>query len=314
LCEVPQQAQAVDEVITGNFFAPTKPLEDSFQAKGQKQNTRYKPKPISCSTKDSSLSSVSVLSGIGGERYRWTKGFFVQADTSFTKREMRLINDAMYELHKVLCIPVNMWTRNSRPVGDYAFIKKGGRGTGCYAQIGRLGGRQIINLETGRCLNKATIIHEAIHALGFNHEQTRPDRDDYINIYWRNIIPGLEFNFKKFRGALTYNIPYDFNSIMHYDGYAFSRNGRPTIVGKNGERIGFNSLLSPHDIQRLRAMYNCNDPEVPVEVTKPEEEVTTTTTETVAVTKPAEEEVTSTEPEEGSIGNKTKTAPKCQST
>ncbi len=70
-----------------------------------------------------------------------------------------------------------------------------------------------------------TIIHELYHALGFWHEQSRPDRDTYIIINSGNIQGGQEFNFLLNPVASTYG-PYDFDSIMHYDKCAFS-NGCP---------------------------------------------------------------------------------------
>ncbi|CBY18665.1 unnamed protein product [Oikopleura dioica] len=38
-------------------------------------------------------------------------------------------------------------------------------------------------------------VHEFMHALGINHEQTRPDRDDYITVNYDVIQPPLGFNF-----------------------------------------------------------------------------------------------------------------------
>lgn len=48
------------------------------------------------------------------------------------------------------------------------------------------------NLSIGQgCDYKAIIEHEILHALGFYHEQSRTDRDDYVNIWWDEILPGV---------------------------------------------------------------------------------------------------------------------------
>ena len=44
-----------------------------------------------------------------------------------------------------------------------------------------------IKLEQGRCDSFGTVAHEIIHALGFTHEQNRPDRDQYVKILFDNI-------------------------------------------------------------------------------------------------------------------------------
>ena len=41
------------------------------------------------------------------------------------------------------------------------------------------------------CIGSPGIEHLFMHVLGFDHEQTRADRDDHVKIDWKNIIPGL---------------------------------------------------------------------------------------------------------------------------
>lgn len=62
--------------------------------------------------------------------------------------------------------------------------------------------------------------------------QSATERDDYVEIMWENIEPGMESNFDKFSADVITNfgVEYDYGSIMHYDPYGFSINGLPTIV------------------------------------------------------------------------------------
>ena len=83
--------------------------------------------------------------------------------------------------------------------------------------------------------------------LGMYHEQSRCDRDTYVRILSENIIRGYENNFSVQCGGASDVLSYDEGSIMHYDPYAFSSNGLPTIVSlrgldsQMGQRTGMNS-------------------------------------------------------------------------
>lgn len=61
-------------------------------------------------------------------------------------------------------------------------------------------------------------MHEVGHTLGFFHEQSRPDRDDYIDIVRKNIAKFRENNFEKYTitEIENYDEPYDLSSDMHY--------------------------------------------------------------------------------------------------
>ena len=59
----------------------------------------------------------------------------------------------------------------------------------CWSWIGRIGGPQDISIGPG-CEDKGIVIHEIFHALGRWHEQSRPDRDLYVEIIMENIQEG----------------------------------------------------------------------------------------------------------------------------
>jgi hypothetical protein len=93
--------------------------------------------------------------------------------------------------------------------------------------VGRQGGAQIINIASWN--TQFVIIHEIYHSLGFWHEQSAYDRNDFVIINWGNIQSGYSHNFDIRGNALVYG-PYDFDSFMHYPRWAFSANGQDTIT------------------------------------------------------------------------------------
>ena len=68
---------------------------------------------------------------------------------------------------------------------------------GCASQVGRVGGGQSVTIGDG-CLTMGIIEHELMHVIGFWHEQSRADRDEYVRINWDNVEKGMEANFIKF--------------------------------------------------------------------------------------------------------------------
>ena len=104
-------------------------------------------------------------------------------------------------------------------------------------------------------------LHEMGHVLGLHHEQKRWDRDEHILVYEENIDPRFLGEFAKVDTVPTEQwtavTAYDRGSIMHYQPYAFSSNGKPTLtdLAGNTEGIGFQSTLSPYDIDQINAMY-----------------------------------------------------------
>jgi len=152
------------------------------------------------------------------------------------------------------CIKYIPWTNQK----DYVQLKY--EQTGCWSRLGRTGGEQPIVLDMG-CWSVGTVVHEMLHAIGFQHEQNRPDRDQYLNIYWDKIMPDKKSQFELAKG-LVFNTPFDFKSIMLYGETAFSQDKKSATMLAKDTKIRFpdadrREAMSPTDIYEVKQYYNC---------------------------------------------------------
>ncbi|XP_026147460.1 low choriolytic enzyme-like isoform X2 [Mastacembelus armatus] len=165
----------------------------------------------------------------------------------YSQRERDTIVRGLESFAEVTCIRFTP-LRRQRDFVDIQSL------SGCFSFVGRRGRSQTVSLSRQGCVFKSVIQHELLHALGFNHEQTRSDRDEHVRILLENVIPGMEHNFRKIE-TRNLGTPYDYNSVMHY-----GRNREPTIIPipDNNVAIGRAEEMSPVDILRVNRLYQCN--------------------------------------------------------
>ncbi|XP_075539458.1 hatching enzyme 1.2-like [Dermacentor variabilis] len=182
-------------------------------------------------------------------------------DEAFDDAAKAVIADAMQLIQTRTCI-------RFQPHSDEEnFISIAYRRGRCASNVGMQCGEQTVALDPSLCMETGLVAHEFLHALGFFHEHSRPDRDGYVSIVWDNIIEASNESFwrKKETEADTLGEPYDYQSVMHYPHDAFNKPGsgstllpkapevQPETLGKAIQE----NFLTDTDIRKLNMLYNC---------------------------------------------------------
>ncbi|NXD89323.1 MEP1B protein, partial [Chaetorhynchus papuensis] len=201
------------------------------------------------------LSWMQERNSIIGDNYRWPHVIPYVLENSLEMNAKGLILKAFEQYRLKTCIDFKPWEGEKNYISVF-------KGSGCWSSVGNMQmGLQQLSIGAN-CDRIGTIQHEFLHALGFWHEQSRSDRDDYVTIVWDRIQSGKEHNFNKYDDKTSdfLNVPYDYNSVMHYSKTAFKNGTEPTILTNIpdfmdviGQRMDF----SEYDLQKLNRLYNC---------------------------------------------------------
>jgi len=172
-------------------------------------------------------------------------------ESGLSQNIQAVIPKAIAEYKKYTCIRFKPRTHERA----YIKFRPGG---GCSSPVGYRAGRvNTITLASG-CYPIGTVMHEIGHSIGIYHEQSRPDRDTYVEILFQNVPSSVRNNFNIASNIDSLGTKYDYLSMMHYGRNAFG-GGRMTIKTKNSKyqmkigerRAGFSEI----DKKQINLMY-----------------------------------------------------------
>ncbi|CAF1495364.1 unnamed protein product [Adineta steineri] len=192
---------------------------------------------------------------------RWTNGIvpYMMKPGDFNAGQEAVIVQAMRRLEQSVAINNKLCVQFRPKIATDKHFITIKDGAGCTSSVGQ-NWHSVKELTLGSgCIHEGTIMHELLHTLGFWHEQSRPDRDNYVTVQYANVQKGLEHAFNKYTTTVdTLGTPYDYQSLLHYGTDYFTSNGKPTLVPKDPLAvIGQRNNLSSIDIQEVRLYYQC---------------------------------------------------------
>ncbi len=111
---------------------------------------------------------------------------YIITGASFTGDDTDVILASMAHIETHTCISFR-----PKEDADEHWIDINHSDSGCYAHLGYYDHLQVhnVNLQLSGCVAQGVVVHELLHILGVNHEQNRPDRDTYLEMFWENVDP-----------------------------------------------------------------------------------------------------------------------------
>jgi len=220
------------------------PVRPNFKAKYDNRNYG------DISTQSSALTAVGTEFNEDWGECLWNFGVIPYVISGFNATDRATVESHVRYLDQ----NTNLTLKPRSGDSDYIIIKPNDPFPNAigYSCVGRQGGSQEVVLGgTGR----GHTVHEILHAAGFWHEQSRPDRDNFVEIVWANIADDdMKSNFDKHEDSRPLG-PYDYQSVMHYGSTAFG-DGNTTIRRASGSGpVGRGNSMTGMDKDGVNILY-----------------------------------------------------------
>ncbi|XP_033727684.1 MAM and LDL-receptor class A domain-containing protein 2-like [Pecten maximus] len=201
------------------------------------------------------------------EKYRdyvsWENGSVPYITTNMWPGDEFLpwIDESISHFHDEACL---QWKERAEET-EYVDFLGGDQNGFCAAYIGRLHNQSspiFLDQLTNNCKALYVVIHEMMHAIGFDHEQGRPDRFNWLIMNWECIMSFAINNYVK--GPLSTSVELDWTSIMQYNPGIFNNcNNKGTMQTSYPafDRLLYINLnyLTHYDSRALVEAYRCNE-------------------------------------------------------
>lgn len=123
---------------------------------------------------------------------------------------------------------------------------------------------QLISLdESCDGTSEATVMHELIHAWGFQHEHSRPDRTSFINVNLDNTDDDEQFIMLDDLNWRDSGFPYEIESVMHYCSTCGTNGKGPVMTYYDGNFFDSGQFMTTTDALQIQWKY-CRNHEIPV--------------------------------------------------
>ncbi len=159
----------------------------------------------------------------------WPNGIiYYQLDDNLHQRTKNAVLGVMKDYEAKTCLRFEEATTGPR-------LNITSKLQGCWSYIGKTNNVQTLSISLSIAIVFISIVrHELGHAIGFWHEQNRPDRDRYIILHRENVQNGKLGNFNLVNQINYQGEPYNFNSVMHYSAKDFAKKGQLTMTIMQG--------------------------------------------------------------------------------